>query len=185
MHKILTSALALLVLTNCNSPSGGQFSKFIGDPPKNIYIDDHKIAKAIKLNVSMPHGDNNSESCRFAGKIILPDNLTYSSYMQKVMRESLYLSDRLAADTDKLAKNVTIVLTKVGFQSYSGQWAIEGKVFINDRKIMSITATENFQTNMNSDAACLAAVNSFDEACKNFILQALYHPQVIANINKQ
>ena len=172
-------ATALLGLAGCSSSPTESFTHFVGDPPETVYIDDKKISQAIVPLVIMPLGDKNSESCRFSGKIILPENLTYASYVEKILTTSLYLSDRLAKASNKNAPRLKIILNNVNFESYSGRWIMWGSIYVNESKITNIFSSLTFKSGFDNNIACSCAIDSFDNLCRKFILQIISHPKVI------
>lgn len=182
--KTLISTLTLLILFGCSISPTEPFTSFIGDPVEDVYIDDKKITRQIRPSVIMPVGDKHSESCRFSGTIILPDNLTYSSYVEQVLKNSLRLSDLLANETDVKAPKLKIILNNVNFDSYSGNWIMWGTVYINEKRITSIYTSTTFKSTFDNELACSLAIDKFDDLSRKFILSVLYDPKVMKSIKQ-
>jgi hypothetical protein len=176
------SILALLTTVSCSIAPTEPFTNFVGDPIETVYIDNQKISKPIKVKVVMPNGDIHSEECRLSGSITLPENMTYSSYLEKILTESLYLSDRLASTKDPHAPFLKILIESIDFQSYAGKWEIRSAIYINNKEITNISSSIKFPIDFDNNLACSDAINSFDKLCRKFIFKVLYNSQVMQSI---
>lgn len=139
------------------------------------------MGKLFVKSVTMPHDDTNSIMCRAAGNIYLPNKMTYSQYIHSAFRNSLSAMDK-AAESAKDGHSMSIVLTKVTFDSLSGEWYIDAQVTVDNGAPVSINTVNVYGTSYSAMSACKNTAEAFDEAVANFIKQVLNKPEISRNL---
>lgn len=171
LKKIKMTALlcSIAALSGCMSSN---IKSYRVDPSLKLDIQ-HTNMKSVFLNpVSMPHDDSNSIMCRMAGNIYLPQKMTYSQYIDKALRKSLMVLDKLS-EAKQNAHSLTIVLTRVTFDTLAGKWFIDADVTVDQKPSVSIKSVTEYGTSFIAVTACQNTAESFDEATAHFIRHVL------------
>ena len=117
--------------------------------------------------VSMKEGNSNSIMCRLAGFIYLPGKMTYSQYIERALTSTLMAMDKF--DDSCPSKGISVDLSRVTFSSVSGEWYIDGTVFLNGKNLGEVKSMTPFGTSFIAISACRNVADAFEKASSDFV----------------
>ena len=178
MNKI-TVFLLVLGLNGCSTYMPQRYS---------ISADNNVALKAINagnINVGPFKGPVNFDnSCRAAGPISPPDNMSFEAYIQKALADEL----KVAGKFDDKAPKITLSgeLEQLGFSSTrgltGGSWDIGLRVKSSNGKSMSATEHYEFNSGWVADTACKQTAEAYLPAVQDLIGKLIKSPEFEALI---
>jgi hypothetical protein len=135
---------------------------------------------AGNINVGSFQGPKNFDnSCRAAGPIAPPDNMSFEAYIQKALADEL----KVAGKFDEKAPKVTLTGTveQLGFSSArgltGGSWDIGLKVNSSNGKSVSVSEHYEFNSGFIADTACKQTAEAYLPAVQNLIGKLVKAPE--------
>jgi len=172
-------ALSALALTACSTYMPQRYS---------ISADNNVALKSIdagNINVGTFTGlarfDN---SCRAAGPISPPDNMSFEGYIQKALADEL----KVAGKFDDKAPKITLTgsLEKLAFSSSrgltGGSWDIGLRVHSSNGKSTFVSEYYEFNSGFVADTACKQTAEAYFPAVQNLIGKMVKSPDFIGLI---
>ncbi len=171
--KLLVCGLAALVLGGCSTYMPQRYS---------ISADNNVALKSIgagNINVGPfkgPAGFDNS--CRAAGPIAPPDNMSFEAYIQKALADEL----KVAGMFDDKQPKVTLTGTveQLAFSSSrgltGGSWDIGLRVNSSNGKSTFVSEHYEFNSGFVADTACKQTAEAYLPAVQNLIGKLVKDP---------
>jgi hypothetical protein len=175
MKKIVI-ALSVLALTACSTYMPQRYS---------ISADNNVALKAIdagSINVGPFKGPANFDnSCRAAGPIAPPDNMSFEAYIQKALADELKVAGKFDDKTPKVTLSGT--LEKLAFSSSrgltGGSWDVGLRVHSSNGKSTFVSEHYEFNSGFIADTACKQTAEAYYPAVQNLIGKLVKSPDFI------
>ena len=164
MIKFLNGLVILSTLVIVGACGSNNVKRYRADMSIYRQLKKYDIDKINTVNVTMAEGDRCFIMCRMSGNIYLPNNITYSKYIEDAFEKVLMYSDG-----QKKTKNLKIELTKVDVNTVSGKWTIKANAYIDGQQAKEILSVTKFGTAYVADSACRNAAEVFEDAVTEFI----------------
>lgn len=173
MKKILI-IISALTLTACSTYTPQRYS---------IAADNNVALKEIgvgSINVGSFSGPNNfNNSCRAAGPIAPPDNLSFEAYIQKALADELKVAGAFDDQTPKVT--LTGQLEVLKFSSTrgltGGSWDIGLRIISSNGKSTYISEHYEFNSGFVADTACKQTAEAYLPAVQNLIGTLVKSPE--------
>ena len=172
--KTFLLVLSVLSLSACSTFTPQRY---------NISADNNIALKAIgvgNINVGTFAGPSSFDrTCRGAGPIAPPDNISFEAYIQKALADEL----KLAGMFDDKAPKATLsgVVEQLNFSSSrgltGGEWNIRLRVNSSNGKSMSVSEHYEFESGFVADTACKQTAEAFLPAVQNIIGKLVKSPE--------
>jgi hypothetical protein len=171
--KKIAVVLSTLALTACSTYMPQRYS---------ISADNNVALKSIgvgNINVGAFNGPENFDnSCRAAGPIAPPDNMTFAAYVQKALADELKVAGLF---DDKTAKvTLTGALEQLAFSSSrgltGGSWDLALRVSSSNGKSAFVTEHYEFNSGFVADTACKQTAEAYFPAVQNLIGKLIKSP---------
>ena len=177
--KNLLISLAALSLVGCSTYMPQRYS---------INADTNVALKAIgvsNINVGSFKGPANFDhSCRAAGPISPPDNMSFEAYIQKALTDELKVAGIFDEKTPKVT--LTGVLEQLAFSSSrgltGGSWDIGLRVNSSNGKSTFVSEHYEFNSGFVADTACKQTAEAYLPAVQNTIGKLVKAPEFKALI---
>jgi|GEM_PF-6455656 len=181
LNKYFRSGLLYFCILLCGcTPNFHNY--LIGDPvfatPKAVAL----IRPVYLEKVQMPNGDKQITHCRFYNFIKFNNDLSYSAYLETMLRQTLYMTDSLT--TNEKSPKLQVIIKSIDLNSLGGSWKINAQLKLNDNQITNISYKKEFTTSIASTQACQNAANAFDEFMRELVDIIIYNKQLNAQILK-
>ena len=105
-------------------------------------------------------------SCRAAGPIQLPSNMTFEAYIQKAFTDELKLAGRYDAQSPV---TLTGNITQLEFSSMSGTWDIALNLASSNGKTLAASEHYEFHTSYTATSACHNVADALQPAVQALI----------------
>lgn len=169
-------ALSVLALTACSTYMPQRYS---------ISADNNVALKAIdagSINVGSFKGPANFDnSCRAAGPIAPPDNMSFEAYIQKALADELKVAGKFDDKTPKVTLSGT--LEKLAFSSSrgltGGSWDVGLRVHSSNGKSTFVSEHYEFNSGFIADTACKQTAEAYYPAVQNLIGKLVKSPDFI------
>ncbi len=174
MSKAILAIVPAIALTACSTYTPQRYS---------ISADTNVALKSIGVsNVDVgtfkgPASFDNS--CRAAGPIAPPDNMTFEAYIQKALADEL----KVAGAFDDKAPKVTLTgaLEQLTFSSSrgltGGSWDIGLRVISSNGKSTYVSEHYEFNSGFVADTACKQTAEAYFPAVQNLIGKLVKAPE--------
>lgn len=166
MIRRVLLATAVVTLAGCSTYMPQRYS---------IAADNNVALKALgtgNINVASFKGISNFDnSCRAAGPIAPPDNMSFEAYIQKALADEL----KVAGLFDDKAPRVTLTgnLNRLEFSSSrgltGGSWDIDLTLSSSNGKSLSAAEHYEFNSGFVADTACKQTAEAYLPAVQNLI----------------
>lgn len=164
--KVIVVALSVLALSACSTYMPQRYS---------ISADNNVALKAIdagNINVGAFTGPAKFDSsCRAAGPIAPPDNMSFEAYIQKALADELKVAGKFDDKTPKVT--LTGVVEQIAFSSSrgltGGSWDIGLRVHSSNGKSTYVAEHYEFNSGFIADTACKQTAEAYYPAVQNLI----------------
>jgi hypothetical protein len=112
-------------------------------------------------------------SCRAAGPIRLPSDVTFEAYIQKAFTDELKLAGRYDPQSPV---TLTGKVTELSFSSTSGSWDIALTLDSSNGKTSSASEHYEFHTSYSAVSACRNVADAFQPAVQALIAKVVAAP---------
>jgi hypothetical protein len=112
-------------------------------------------------------------SCRAAGPIQLPGDITFEAYIQKAFTDELKLAGRYDAQSPV---TLTGKISELSFSSTGGSWNIALKLDSSNGKTLSASEHYEFHTSYSAASACHNVADAFQPAVQALIGKVVAAP---------
>ena len=171
--KKITVFLLVLGLSGCSTYMPQRYS---------ISADNNVALKALKagnINVGTFTGPANFDnSCRAAGPISPPDDLSFAGYIQKALADELKVAGKYDDKTPKTT--LTGELQQLSFSSSrgltGGTWDIGLRLYSSNGKSMSVSEHYEFNSGFVADTACKQTAEAYYPAVQDLIGKLVKSP---------
>lgn len=173
MKKIIAVALSVFTLSACSTYMPQRY---------NISADNNVSLKAIgvgNINVGSFKGPNTFDNtCRGAGPIAPPDNMSFEAYIQKALADELKVAGMFDEKTPKAT--LSGVLEKLSFSSSrgltGGEWDIGLRINSSNGKSIFVSEHYEFNSGFVADTACKQTAEAYLPAVQNLIGKLIKAP---------
>jgi hypothetical protein len=175
--KKLILVLSALALSACSTFMPQRYS---------ISADNNVALKAIaagSINVGAfkrPASFNNS--CRAAGPIAPPDNMSFEAYIQKALADELKVAGKFDEKTPKIT--LSGIIEQLAFSSTrsltGGSWDIGLRVNSSNGKSIYVSEHYEFNSGFLADTACKQTAEAYFPAVQNLIGKLVKSPEFVA-----
>lgn len=172
--KRIAGLLSVLVLSACSTYMPQRYS---------ISADTNVALKSIGvggINVGEFKGPAKFDnSCRAAGPIAPPDNMSFEAYIQKALADEL----KVAGAYDDKAPKITLtgLVDQLGFSSSrgltGGSWDIGLRVSSSNGKSVYVSEHYEFNSGFIADTACKQTAEAYLPAVQNLIGKLVATPE--------
>ena len=164
--KIAVPVLSALLLSACSTYTPQRYSI---SADNNVAL---KTLPAGNINVGPFSGPNDFDnSCRAAGPISPPDNMSFEAYIQKALADELKVAEKFDDKTPKVT--LTGILEKLDFSSSrgltGGTWNIGLRVNSSNGQTMYVDEHYEFESGFIADTACKQTAEAYFPAVQNLI----------------
>ncbi|MDR2173913.1 MAG: hypothetical protein LBE32_06915 [Burkholderiales bacterium] len=160
-------------------------------PPRySISADNNMALKAIdvgNINVGEFKGPANFDnSCRAAGPIAPPDNMSFEAYIQKALADELKVAGKFDEETPKIT--LSGVVEQLAFSSSrgvtGGSWDIGLRVNSSNGKSIYVSEYYEFKSGFVADTACKQTAEAYFPAVQNLIGKLVSSPEFVSLITQ-
>jgi hypothetical protein len=135
---------------------------------------------AGNINVGSFQGPKNFDnSCRAAGPISPPDNMSFEAYIQKALADELKVAGKFDEKTPKITLTGTV--EQLGFSSArgltGGTWDIGLKVNSSNGQSAFVAEHYEFNSGFIADTACKQTAEAYLPAVQNLIGKLVKAPE--------
>ena len=175
--KTVVPLLFILSLSACSTYMPQRYS---------ISADNNVALKTIgvgNINVGSFKGPANFDtSCRAAGPISPPDNMSFEAYIQKALADELKVAGKFDDRTPKIT--LSGVLEQLTFSSSrgltGGSWNIGLRVTSSNGKSTYVSEYYEFNSGFVADTACKQTAEAYLPAVQNLIGKLVKSPEFVA-----
>jgi hypothetical protein len=165
MNKI-AAALSIFALSACSTYMPQRYS---------ISADNNMALKMIEvgnINVGSFKGQANFDSsCRAAGPIAPPDNMSFEAYIQKALADELKVAGKFDEKTPKIT--LSGIVEQLAFSSSrgltGGSWNIGLRVNSSNGRSSYVSEYYEFNSGFIADTACKQTAEAYLPAVQNLI----------------
>lgn len=176
MKKIVI-ALSVLTLSACSTYMPQRYS---------ISADNNVALKSIEagnINVGAFKGPASFDSsCRAAGPIAPPDNLSFEAYIQKALADELKVAGKFDDKSPKVT--LTGMVDQLAFSSSrgltGGSWDIGLRVTSSNGKTVRVSEYYEFNSGFVADTACKQTAEAYYPAVQNLIGKLVKSPEFVS-----
>lgn len=150
----------------------------------------YRTQTAIQRQVSlgkftMPETrDRKSILCDQQGDLQLPDNLTYSTYIEDAFAKTLSKANRYSPTIERGVHELSAHINTAEYNSTSGVWIINGNVRVDYNKPVRINTKTSYDIAGQAYSSCKTVAIGFETATANFVNQSLTNPRIVAELNR-
>ena len=170
----VVAILALIALSGC--------STFV-TPRYSISADTNVALKSLNASniaVGTFVGPSNFDnSCRAAGPLAPPDNMSHTEYVKKALEDELKVAGAFAQGQPRVTLSGNIM--KLEFSSSrgltGGSWAIDLTLTSSNGQSMTTSEYYEFQSGFIADTACKQTAEAYMPAVQNLIGKVVRSPQ--------
>ena len=175
--KTVVALLFILSLSACSTYMPQRYS---------ISADNNVALKTIgvgNINVGSFKGPANfDKSCRAAGPISPPDNMSFEAYIQKALADELKVAGKFDDKTPKIT--LSGVVEQLTFSSSrgltGGSWNIGLRVTSSNGKSSYVSEYYEFNSGFVADTACKQTAEAYLPAVQNLIGKLVKSPEFMA-----
>ena len=175
--KNIVLALSALALSACSTYMPQRYG---------ISADNNVALKAISagnINVGAFKGPANFDnSCRAAGPIAPPDNMSFEAYIQKALADELKVAGKYDDKTPKIT--LSGVVEQLAFSSSrgltGGSWDIGLRVNSSNGKSTYVSEHYEFNSGFIADTACKQTAEAYFPAVQNLIGKLVKAPEFVS-----
>lgn len=169
--------LSVLALSACSTYMPQRYS---------ISADNNVALKAIgvgSINVGAFKGPANFDnSCRAAGPLSPPDNMSFEGYIQKALADELKVAGKFDDKTPKVT--LSGVVEQLAFSSSrgltGGSWDIGLRISSSNGKSSYVSEHYEFNSGFVADTACKQTAEAYFPAVQNLIGKLVKSPEFLA-----
>ncbi len=174
--KKMMIVFSVLLLSACSTYTPQRYS---------ISADNNLILKTMSagnINVGAFQGPKSFDnSCRAAGPIAPPDNMSFEAYIQKALADELKVAGKFDDKTPKIT--LTGVVEQLAFSSSrgltGGSWDIGLRVNSSNGKSMYVAEHYEFNSGFVADTACKQTAEAYFPAVQNLIGKLIKSPEFL------
>lgn len=142
-----------------------------------------KTMSAGNINVGAFKGPANFDnSCRAAGPIAPPDNMSFEAYIQKALTDELKVAGKFDEESPKIT--LSGVVEQLAFSSSrgltGGSWDIGLRVLSSNGKSAFVSEHYEFNSGFVADTACKQTAEAYLPAVQNLIGKLVKSPEFVA-----
>ncbi|MEN6584706.1 MAG: hypothetical protein ABFE02_01465 [Sulfuricella sp.] len=146
-----------------------------------------KTIDAGNINVGSFKGPGSFDnSCRAAGPIAPPDNMSFEAYIQKALADELKVAGKFDEKTPKVT--LSGVVDQLSFSSSrgltGGSWDIGLRVTSSNGKTAYVAEHYEFNSGFVADTACKQTAEAYFPAVQNLIQKLVKSPEFLALVTK-
>jgi hypothetical protein len=175
--KKIAVVLTMLSLSACSTYMPQRYS---------ISADNNVVLKTIgagNINVGSFKGPEKFDnSCRAAGPIAPPDNMSFEAYIQKALADELKVAGKFDDKTPKIT--LSGVVEQLGFSSSrgltGGSWDIGLRIESSNGKSIYVSEHYEFNSGFIADTACKQTAEAYYPAVQNVIGKLVKSPEFLA-----
>ncbi len=172
--KQMLCVVAALSMSACSTYMPQRYS---------INADTNVALKAIdagNINVGLFKGPTSFDnSCRAAGPIAPPDNMSFEAYIQKALADELKVAGKFDEKSPKITLSGTV--EQLAFSSSrgltGGSWDIGMKVSSSNGNSTFVTEHYEFNSGFIADTACKQTAEAYLPAVQNLIGKLVKAPE--------
>lgn len=171
MQKLFISALAVSLLAGCASMTPARYS---------ASVDNHLALKKTEGKpanlVSLDTATNYQPTCRLAGTIQAPDNMTMPQYIQKAINDELKSAGRYAENGIAWRGTLKKIDFSSGTLAGDGYWQLGLELNSENKKSLWVETKYTFTPSFWGMTSCHYTAQAFPAAVQDLITKLIAHP---------